>query len=202
MSTAYVQWPRRDAPGLNDVRLPDQGSVLIGRRQEASIRIEGDSAVSREHAELSCVEGAWLIADLGSTGGTYLMRDGTRRKLIGRHRLRHGDRISVGGTIVRFHHPPDAQDGVATDLAEAEIDTLTPRERELLTALCADELSGRGGWPDNATLARSLYISTDTVRSHLKSLYRKFGLDGVPDSQRKSRLVRRAIAEGWAGGEG
>lgn len=63
-------------------------------------------------------------------------------------------------------------------------------------------MSNAGGWPSNIALAHALYISTHTVRSHLQALYGKFGLETLPFSQRKARLVRRAIDEGWAGGNG
>ena len=201
MSHAQVQWPRPDS-GVNAVRLPEAGRVLIGRRPEASVRIEGDGEVSREHAELSCLEGVWLIDDLDSTGGTYLIRASTSAKVTGRRRLRHGDHIRVGATTLKFQCPPDPQNEVVTERARADDIVLTPRERDVLAALCAQEVSNAGGWPSNIALARALNISRHTVRSHLQALYGKFGLETLPFSQRKARLVRRAIDEGWAGGNG
>ncbi|MBS1869547.1 MAG: FHA domain-containing protein [Actinobacteria bacterium] len=197
MASAWVQWPRRDAPGLHRVELPAAGAALVGRRRQASIRIDDDGTVSREHAALSHLDGAWLLADVDSGSGTYLLRDGQRERVKRPRRLRHGDRICVGKTVLTFHCPPASGEPGRTDPVEQTTIELTRREQELLALLCSEALAGRGGWPSNAALARALVISENTLRDHLKALYEKFGLGDAPVGQRRSQLIRRASDGGW-----
>lgn len=206
MAEARVQWSRRDAPGLNSISLPPTGSVLIGRRQGATIRID-DTRVSRAHALITHLDGAWILEDVGSTGGTFLLRGSHRQRIGGRQELRDDDRICVGATVLRFRSPPEHgsaafQPGTDTVRATASVIALTPSERLLLVALCADELRGTGGTPSNAVLADGLNVSLNTIRTVLKSLYRKFDLRATPVNQRRGQLVRRAIHEGWVDTEG
>lgn len=198
MAQASIQWPRSDAPGLHNVELlTGEGSVLIGRNAEASIRIAKDSSVSRPHAEISHVPGAWMIEDVGSRGGTFVVRDGVTRKVNGRERLRDGDMIKVGRTRLKFLSPPADSDGIETELADEDTIALTARELDVLGQLCAHEFAGKGGWPTNAEIAASLVVSTETIKTHIHNLIGKFNLHDVPDRQKRARLVRRSIDEGW-----
>ena len=45
--------------------------VVIGRHPECSIQID-DGSVSRHHAKVTSVDGAWYLEDLGSRNGTFL----------------------------------------------------------------------------------------------------------------------------------
>lgn len=58
-----------------------------------------DPAVSRPHAQLAFVDGAWVVTDLGSANGTIV--NGTPVSGKGRA-LRDGDIISFGATLVLF----------------------------------------------------------------------------------------------------
>ncbi len=72
----------------------------VGRGGEMDLSISWDGQVSGLHAELLCLGGEWTIADDGlSTNGTYV--DGQR--ISGRQRLRDGNRIRVGGTILAYN---------------------------------------------------------------------------------------------------
>ncbi len=197
VSSASIQWPHADQPGLRTFELPEGGrGVLIGRAGGASIHL-ADPTVSRAHAELSHMHGAWLIEDVGSGAGTYVLRRGRAKRVEGRERLRHGDRIRVGRTVLKFQDPPMPEQDVATLLLDEDTVVLTGREREVLEALCADELAGVGGWPNDAGLAQRLVIAESTAKTHMQRLYAKFDLGAVPNSQKRARLVRRAIDDGW-----
>lgn len=54
-----------------DMSIDDMDSVLIGRSEEAHIRINSP-AVSRTHALISRSDGEWIIEDLESSAGTLL----------------------------------------------------------------------------------------------------------------------------------
>jgi pSer/pThr/pTyr-binding forkhead associated (FHA) protein len=80
--------------------LLDSGVVTIGRALDNSISLEGDSNVSRYHAEIEKrIDGFW-IADLGSSNGTTVNDLSVDFDQL----LSNGDLIGVGGsTIVEFH---------------------------------------------------------------------------------------------------
>jgi DNA-binding CsgD family transcriptional regulator len=200
MSRAKLVWHEREPPKWRNEPLPEPGPLLMGRREPATIQIGSDRTVSRTHARLVFVEAAWVIDDLDSTGGTFVVRGLKRRKVVGSFALRHGDHIELGRTRITYHCPPESHED------ETELDpdgppiTLTLRQTDVLNCICAN--GAEGPWPTNAEIAEKLTISVDTVRSHLRVLYREFRLDDgppVPDIQRKPVLARRAIEMGWAG---
>jgi two-component system NtrC family sensor kinase len=65
-----------------------------------------DNSVSRRHAELRPQNGSWILTDLGSSNGTYL--NGVR--IDGPTRLKHGDQIKLGGTLLVFSGEESADD--------------------------------------------------------------------------------------------
>jgi len=75
------------------------GPVVIGRSRECTITID-DPNISRRHAEIRRQDGAYWIADLGSTNGLEI--NGRREQ---RARLSHGDRIVIGRTDLSFELP-------------------------------------------------------------------------------------------------
>ncbi|RKH07918.1 sigma 54-interacting transcriptional regulator [Corallococcus carmarthensis] len=79
-------------------RLPTEGEVVIGRAQDAEVRIQ-DGSVSRRHALLSVSSGEGAIADLGSHNGTRV----NGQSLAGATPLVSGDVISVGEVILVLH---------------------------------------------------------------------------------------------------
>jgi LuxR family maltose regulon positive regulatory protein len=72
-------------------------------------------------------------------------------------------------------HPDRGKTPLDDDPAVA----LTPREREVL-----EQLALGGG---NADVARSLFVSENTVKTHLASIYRKLGVDRRIDALRVAR---------------
>lgn len=71
----------------------------LGRHVDMDLSITWDSEVSGVHAELQCLGEEWSIVDDGlSTNGTYV----EGRRVRGRLRLRDGDRIRVGHTILTY----------------------------------------------------------------------------------------------------
>jgi len=88
---------------------PLDAEVLRLGREEARTIPLNDPLVSRRHAEISCVSHPagrpagspgqsldWMITDLGSTNGTFVNDE----RLLGSRRLRAGDRIRVGSTVL------------------------------------------------------------------------------------------------------
>lgn len=98
--------PRRGQPtrvevvqGVNTGIVADlsQAPVLIGRGNDAAIRLD-DDYVSTRHARIVESGGQWYVEDLGSTNGTYL---GSQR-LTQPVPVGLGSQIRVGKTIVEL----------------------------------------------------------------------------------------------------
>ncbi len=62
-----------------------------------------DSEVSRRHAEIRYDGTRCVVADLGSSNGTYV--NGTR--LEGERQLSTNDKLQVGGTLMLFTDPEE-----------------------------------------------------------------------------------------------
>jgi hypothetical protein len=75
------------------------GPVVIGRSRDCAITLD-DPNISRRHAEIRRADGAYWIADLGSTNGLEV--NGRREQ---RARLKDGDRIVIGRTDLGFEQP-------------------------------------------------------------------------------------------------
>lgn len=71
--------------------------TIIGRGDKVHIRVRDDS-ISRQHARIHRMDGAFVVEDMGSANGTFV-----NGQKISRHRLEDGDKISVGTrTILKF----------------------------------------------------------------------------------------------------
>jgi hypothetical protein len=70
--------------------------ILIGRGSTCDIRLS-DMSVSRQHAQLRYVQGAWYIQDQGSSGGLFV--NGNQGQAF---RLYSGDRIALGSSTIVF----------------------------------------------------------------------------------------------------
>jgi hypothetical protein len=83
-------------PSGDRIELVDERS-LIGRLADCRIQIT-DGNTSRHHAEIKRSGTGFVIADLGSTNGTFV--NGAR--VTADHRLADGDIVTVGAVSLRF----------------------------------------------------------------------------------------------------
>lgn len=75
----------------------DKAPLLIGRGNDAAIRLD-DDYVSTRHARIGSSGDQWYVEDLGSTNGTYV---GTSR-ITQPTALSLGTRIRIGKTILEL----------------------------------------------------------------------------------------------------
>ncbi|MGH3362684.1 MAG: FHA domain-containing protein FhaB/FipA [Nocardioides sp.] len=75
----------------------DQAPILIGRGNDAAIRLD-DDYVSTRHARIASADDQWFVEDLGSTNGTYI---GTAR-LTQATALTLGTQVRIGKTILEL----------------------------------------------------------------------------------------------------
>lgn len=185
----------RDAYG--DLRIVPlhAARVRIGRTADNDVVLEGDAEVSRAHAVLEEAGAGWMVVDDGmSRNGTYVNGQRVRRHL----RLADHDVVRVGSTSILFRHPTmvaDHSTAVAMARPQARV---TEAERRVLVALCRPLLDpGLVAIPaSNAEIAESLCLSLPGVKSHVRSLFAKLGVDALPQNRKRAELARRALELG------
>src|SRR5262245_47226576 len=91
-------WDRRRAACalvVDGVECPLGTHLRIGRSSSCDLILSDDS-VSRRHAEIALRGGICVIRDLGSCNGTWV-----NGRAIRRARLRGGDELQLGETVIR-----------------------------------------------------------------------------------------------------
>ena len=178
------------------VDLGDRERVTIGRRESSDVPLSWDGAVSRLHAALERVGAEWLVGDDGiSRNGTFVNGE----RLQGRRRLRDGDTITVGGTAIVYVVPSGGSSERPTGSAEGPVVPVapTPAQRRVLVALCRPIASGRLTAPaTNREIADELVLSVDTVKGTLHELFEAFGVQDLPQNQKRGALAHRALQLG------
>ncbi|HEY2054408.1 MAG TPA: hypothetical protein VGH14_10780 [Solirubrobacterales bacterium] len=76
---------------------------------------------------------------------------------------------------------------------------LTDTQLGILAALCRPIAAGNSyATPaTNQEIAAEVFLSVDAVKGHLRTLYRKFGIEDLPHNQKRARLVELAIEGGY-----
>ncbi len=188
----------RDADGGQQmVELPDDaGRITVGRRPSSDVPLGWDEQVSRLHAELERIGQDWTVRDDGlSRNGTFV--NGMR--VSGRRRLRDGDTLRFGETLVVYRTPGDQGSRVTsggTDIPS--VGDLSETQIAVLRALCRP-FKDAGAFTTPATnqeIAAQVYLSVDAVKTHLRALFQKFGVEELPQNQKRAQLVARAFAAG------
>jgi hypothetical protein len=186
----------RDAQGhlrLFTVTGRDETST-VGRRAGMDLALEWDSEVSGLHAELHHLGGEWAIVDDGlSTNGTFV----NGQRITGRQRLRDGDRIRMGRTVLAYRAAQATlvQDTVAA--RDVPVVELTDTQRRILIALCRPYRDGNFATPaTNDEVAGEIFLSVDAVKMHLRTLFGKFQLGDLPQGQKRARLAESALRSG------
>ena len=188
----------RDGDGRQQiVALPsDDDRVAIGRRPERGIHLPWDPEVSRVHALLEPVAGAWTIVDGGlSRNGTFV----NDVRVAERRRLQDGDMVRCGNVLFEFHDPGNRTDDEtlkATD-AEAPSARLSPAQRRVLIALCRPLAEAPHGVPaTNKEIAAELSVSVDAVKTQLRRAAEVLGIEGMPQNQKRAKLAWTALDAG------
>jgi hypothetical protein len=173
-------------------RFPLEGErVTIGKRADNPVALTWDGQASRLHAVLERLSGSWCIRDVNSTNGTWVNGE----RVWTERPLRHGDEILVGRTRIFFHEDePSAETRTQGAVA---LPTLTPRERDVLIALCEPVLGG-DVFTEPATtrqISEKLVVTEAAVKQHLAHLYDKFQIHDTSERKRV-RLANEAIHRG------
>jgi predicted component of type VI protein secretion system len=176
---------------------PEQHRVTIGRSAQADIALTWDNEVSRLHAAIEWMGTHWTIIDDGlSRNGTFVNAE----RLTGRRRLHAGDRIRIGAVVMTYHEFNMSKDE-ETRLAAVSAPTarsLTETQRSVLIALCRPYKHGAAfaSPAANQQIAAELFLSVDAIKTHLRALFAKFGVEDLPQNQKRVRLAELALQNG------
>ena len=188
----------RDAAGKQRLITldPPRDEVTVGRAEECDVCLAGDAEVSRLHALLARRGGSWTLDDSGlSRNGTFLNGE----RVDGRCVLRDRDVLRAGATEIRFFDPsPQRTHTVTRHGGSLETPRISPAQMKVLLALCAP-YKGRSAFArpaSNDAIATQLVLSIDAVKCHLRALFIKFGLEGLPRTEKRIRLAEEAFARG------
>jgi pSer/pThr/pTyr-binding forkhead associated (FHA) protein len=169
--------------------------LTIGRRATCDIALPWDTEVSRVHAEIERVGDDWVVLDDGlSRNGTFVNGE----RVTTRRRLRDGDVVVVGDTAIAFAAGDDpSSQSTATALRPSLGEELTPAQRRVLVALCRPFRDAVYAAPaTNQQIADELVVSVDTVKGTLRALFELFGVDDLPQNQKRASLALAALRSG------
>jgi pSer/pThr/pTyr-binding forkhead associated (FHA) protein len=183
---------RQQRAELNPARSP----LTIGRGQGSVLHLFWDTEVSRLHAQVDRVGQDWVLDDDGlSRNGTYINGE----RLQARRRLRDGDVILIGSTTMTFRAdqlPPSSETKVARNVVT--VVSLSETQRQIIQALCRPYKGGSAyaAPATNQQIADEIYLSVDSVKNHLRTLFHKFGVEELPQNLKRTRLVELAFRSG------
>jgi pSer/pThr/pTyr-binding forkhead associated (FHA) protein len=188
----------RDGDGVQRIApLGDGGRELtVGRDRETDVNLSWDPQVSGLHAELRRAGGSWLVIDDGlSRNGTFVNGE----RVVGRRRLREGDELRLGRTVVVFRSPAaKRRQSTAYSVELSSPPELSPAQRRVLVALSRPYGSGDSyARPaTNQQIAEELHLSIAAVKTHLRLLFQRFALNDLAQNEKRAELVRVAFESG------
>ena len=169
--------------------------ITVGRGADCDIALGWDREVSRLHAELETVGAHWVLVDDGlSRNGSYVNGE----RVVGRRVLKDGDRLVFGETPVIYRAPATAgaSSTIVVTTSPAAVN-LTPTQRRILVALCRPVRDSAFATPlTNKEIADEVSLSVDAVKAHLRTLFERFGLEELPQNQKRARLAAVALLQG------
>ena len=188
----------RDGEGEQRIVAIEAGTteLWVGRGEAAGLRIDWDEEVSALHAQIEVVGDECTMLDDGlSRNGSFVGEE----RVHGRRRLRDGDTLRFGRTLVLYRRPgADAPEAtvIASEVPAAA--AVSPGQRRVLVALCRPFKDGSAFAtpPTNQAIAEELHLSVDAVKTHMRALFEKLGVEDLPQNQKRLALVERALQSG------
>ena len=171
---------------------PGRERYSIGRLAACEVALTWDEEASRAHALLEQVGGAWTIEDRGSSNGTLV----NASRIIGPTVLHDGDVLRVGRTQLIFHAAGDDDLRRTTPALDRVVPSVTDSQRKVLVELCRPALERNSGAASNREIAETLFVSVETVKTHMRALFDAFEVGDVPQYHKRTELVRRALQTG------
>jgi pSer/pThr/pTyr-binding forkhead associated (FHA) protein len=188
----------RDGDGEQQISIIEEGvsELWVGRSGSTDLRLDFDSEVSGLHAQIEIVGSECTLVDDGlSRNGSFVNGE----RISGRRRLLDGDTLRFGRTGVLFRAP--GQSAASETVMSGDALTaagVSPAQKRVLVSLCRPFKEGAAfATPaTNGQIAGELHLSIDAVKTHLRALFEKFGVEDLPQNQKRVALVERALQSG------
>jgi pSer/pThr/pTyr-binding forkhead associated (FHA) protein len=173
-----------------------RASLSLGRDYDCDVCLCWDDRISRLHARLEHGGGSWTVYDAGlSRNGTFVNGE----RVAGHRVLKDRDELLLGTTELCFRAPAPRR-AATTVVATGRLAALavSPAQRKVLIAICRPykDRSGFAKPPTNREIAAELFLSVESVKTHLRALFAKFELDDLPQNEKRVRLVEQAFQRG------
>lgn len=188
----------RDGDGEQRIVVVEEetAALWVGRGESADLRLDWDEEVSALHAQIEVVRDECTLLDDGlSRNGSFV----GERRVDGRRRLRDGDTLRFGRTTVLFRRPGENTPEATVAASEVAVaGSISPGQRRVLIALCRpfkDE-SPFATPATNQAIAEELHLSVDAVKTHMRALFEKLGVEDLPQNRKRVALVESALQSG------
>ncbi|MGC1853058.1 MAG: FHA domain-containing protein [Solirubrobacterales bacterium] len=171
-------------------------ALWVGRGESANLRLDWDEEVSALHAQIEVVRDECTLLDDGlSRNGSFV----GEQRVDGRRRLRDGETLRFGRTTVLFRRPGEGAPEATVAASQVQAGaTVSPAQRRVLLALCRpfkDEAAFATP-ATNQAIAAELHLSVDAVKTHMRALFEKLGVEDLPQNRKRVALVERALQSG------
>lgn len=188
----------RDGDDEQRIAVIEEGAaeLWVGRGGSADIQLAWDEEVSTLHAQVEVVRDECTLLDDGlSRNGSFVNEE----RVQGRRHLRDGDTLRFGRTPVLYRRPGDTAPEATVIASELPVTaTVSPAQRRVLLALCRPYKDGRAfATPaTNQQIGEELHLSVDAVKTHMRALFEKLGVEALPQNRKRVALVERALQSG------
>ncbi len=142
-----------------------EASHTLGRDSHNGIYVP-DGRASRQHAEISCERGLYVIRDLGSSNGTWI----NGQRINDPQVLASGDRIGIGRSVLSFEcdepRRENVTEGTETTTHKEDIDkveSISTGDDLTLLAWKKEEIE-KGGIDDPLVRLKTIYHYADRMR--------------------------------------
>jgi pSer/pThr/pTyr-binding forkhead associated (FHA) protein len=190
--TAFLEYRDGDDEQRIIALGPERERLSVGRLAGCEVALTWDTEVSRAHALLEQAGGAWTVEDRGSSNGTLV----NAARINGPHVLRDGDIVKIGRTQLIFHAAGEDDLRRTTPAIDRVVPNPTDSQRKVLVELCRPALERGAGAASNREIAAALFVSVETVKTHMRALFDAFDVGDVPQYHKRTELVRRALETG------
>ncbi len=174
---------------------PQAARVAVGREPSCELALTWDQEVSRLHAEIERHGEDWVLVDDGlSSNGSYVNGE----RVAGRRRLRDQDGLCFGATPIAYRALARTESPSTVNIpAPSGGIALTATQHKVLVALCRPTTGSAFATPStNKEIADEVHLSTDAVKAHLRVLFERFGLEDLPQNQKRAHLASTALEKG------
>ena len=119
-------------------------------------------------------------------------------RVVGKRRLRDGDRLCFGSTLVAFKAPPSTEVESTVGVSAPGVSVpLSDTQRRVLIALSRPLAESAFATPaTNRAIADELSLSVDAVKAHLRTLFERFGVSELPQNRKRATLAATSLLNG------